>query len=135
MAGDLRKPRRPYLAEVHFMLNGRRHGFEWWLNQDERSVYQERHWSDDEAHGIEREWNGRGRLRPGFPKFYIRGSRVTRQAYERERHHDSSLPPYQVEDNRPQRTFPPVIDRRLAFRTETSRGRRQQRETNKRRSQ
>ena len=130
-----RKPRRPYLAEVHFMLNGRRHGFEWWLNQDERSVHQERHWSDDEAHGIEREWDGRGKLRPGFPKFYIRGSRVTRQAYERERHDDSSLPPYQVEDNRPQRTFPPMIDRRLAFRTETSRRRRPPRGTNKRRSE
>lgn len=114
------KPRRPYLAEVHFMVKGRRHGFEWWLNQDERSVYQERHWSDDEAHGIEREWDGAGTLRLGFPKFYVRGGRVTKRAYERERVHDSSLPPYQVEDDRPQRTFPHVIDRRLAIRTETS---------------
>jgi hypothetical protein len=107
------KPRRPYLAEVHFMLKGRRHGFEWWLKQDQRSVYQERHWSDDEAHGIEREWDDKGKLRPGFPKFYVRGSRVTRQVYEREQNNDSSLPAYRIEDNRPRRSFPLVMARRL----------------------
>ena len=48
----LRRSRRPYLAEVHFMLKGHRHGFEWWLNEDQRSVYQERHWSLDDAHGV-----------------------------------------------------------------------------------
>jgi hypothetical protein len=116
-----RTPRRPYLAEVHVMLKGRRHGFEWWLNPDQRSVYQERHWADDEAHGIEREWDDKGKLRPGFPKFYLRGSRVTRQAYEREQSKDPSLPAYRTEDNRPQRSFPPVVDRRLAAGTETKR--------------
>lgn len=110
----LTKPRRPYLAEVHFMLKGHRHGFEWWLNEDQQSVYQERHWSLDDAHGIEREWNEKGTLRPGFPKFYVRGRRVTRKVYERERVRDRSLPPYRIEDNQPQREFPPVIARRLA---------------------
>jgi hypothetical protein len=109
------KPRRPYLAEVRFMLKGRRHGFEWWLNQDQRSVYQERHWSDDDEHGIEREWDHKGRLRPGFPKFYVRGSRMTRQAYEREQNNDPSLPAYRIEDNRARRSFPLVVARRLAF--------------------
>ena len=108
------KPRRPYLAEVHFMRRGRRHGFEWWLNEDQRSVYQERHWVDDEAHGIEREWNHRTRLRPGFPKFYVSGKRVSRKAYERERNRDPSLPPYRIEDNQPWRRFPAIIVRRLA---------------------
>jgi antitoxin component YwqK of YwqJK toxin-antitoxin module len=109
-----RKPRRPYLAEVHFMLKGHRHGFEWWLNEDQRSVYQERHWSLDEAHGIEREWDAEGRLRSGFPKFYVGGRRVTRRVYERERNGEPSLPPYRIEDDQPQRSFPPVIARRLA---------------------
>ena len=54
-----------HLAEVHFMLKGHRHGFEWWLNEDRRSVYQERRWSLDEAPGIEREWNEKGKLRTG----------------------------------------------------------------------
>lgn len=110
----LTRARRPYLAEVHFMRKGHRHGFEWWLNEDQRSVYQERHWSLDDAHGVEREWNEKGTLCPGFPKFYVRGRRVTRKAYERERVDDPSLPPYRIEDNQPQRDFPPVIARRLA---------------------
>jgi hypothetical protein len=108
------KRRRPYLAEVHFMLKGHRHGFEWWLNADQRSVYQERRWSHDEAHGIERKWDAEGRLRPGFPKFYVGGRRITRTVYERERNGDPSLPPYRVEDDQPQRKFPPSIARRLA---------------------
>jgi hypothetical protein len=108
-----RKPRIPYLAEVHFMLKGQRHGFEWWLNEDQRSVYQERRWSHDEAHGIEREWNQSGRLRPGFPQFCVGGRRVTLRVYERERTGDPSLPPYRTEDNQPQRNFPAIIVRRL----------------------
>jgi antitoxin component YwqK of YwqJK toxin-antitoxin module len=110
----LTKRGRPYLAEVHFMLNGHRQGFEWWLNEGQQSVYQERHWSLDDAHGIEREWNEKGTLSPGFPKFYIRGRRVTRKVYERERDRDRSLPPYRIEENQPQRDFPPVVARRLA---------------------
>lgn len=108
------KRRGPYLAEVHFMLKGHRHGIEWWLNADQRSVYQERRWSHDEAHGIEREWDAEGGLRPGFPKFYVRGRRVTRRVYERERNADPSLPPYRAEDDQPRRKFPPSIARRLA---------------------
>ena len=110
-----KKPRRPYLAEVHFMLNGRRHGFEWWLNEDQLSVYQERHWRHDEPHGIEREWDNKGKLRPDFPRFHIRGNRVTRQAYEREQDNDRSLPTYRIADNQPPRSFPPVVARRLVF--------------------
>jgi hypothetical protein len=118
-----RKPRRPFLAEVYFMLNGARHGFEWWLNEDQRSVREERHWSNDTAHGIEREWNIKGKLRAGFPKFYVRGTLVTRQAYNEAQEHDLTLPQYRAEDNRPQRVFPSFVARRLASGTETSRSR------------
>jgi hypothetical protein len=129
-----RKPQRPYLSEVRFMLKGARNGFEWWLNADQRSVWHEGHWSDDEAHGIERAWDAKGKLRPGFPKFYVRGKRVTRQAYERKQEHDPTLPAYRTEDNRPQRTFPPFVARRLAFGTEASRRRQTQGVTRDRRS-
>ena len=106
------------------MRKGARHGFEWWLNADQRSISQERHWSDDQAHGIEREWDLNGQLRAGFPKFYVRGNRVTRRAYEREQQHDPSLPAYRTEQNRPQRQFPPVIARRLVFGTGAARRKR-----------
>jgi hypothetical protein len=115
------KPRRPYLSEVRFMLNGRRHGFEWWLNEDQHSVWQERHWSDEEPHGIEREWAHNAKLRAGFPRFYIRGSQVTRKAYERALEHDPTLPAYRLEDDRPERTFPPLVARRLTSGTKTRR--------------
>lgn len=102
-----KKRRRTYLAEVRFMKNGQRHGFEWWLNDDQRSVYQERHWAMNELHGIEREWNDKGKLRAGFPRFYIRGRQVSRRAYDREQEHDASLPSYRPEDDLPQRPFLP----------------------------
>ena len=44
-----------------------------------------------------------------FRSFYVRGRRVTRKVYARERDRDRSLPPYRIEDNQPQRDFPPVI--------------------------
>lgn len=103
------KPRRTYLAEARFVKNGKRHGFEWWLNGDQRSVHQERHWSMNELHGIEREWNDRRSLRPGFPRFYVRGRRVTRPSYDRKQKRDASLPPYTPEDNRPQRDRHPIL--------------------------
>ena len=59
----------------------------------------------NELHGIEREWNDRGQPRSGFPRFYVRGRRVTRRAYDREQHDDASLPSYRPEDDLPQRNF------------------------------
>ena len=119
------KPRRPYLSEVHFMRNGGRHGFEWWLNQDERSVYQERHWWDGQKHGIEREWDEKGKLRPGFPKFYVKGESVTRRSYQRACVQDPSLPSFRPRDDKPKRTFPAVVDQRLNRPNRIKRGRQQ----------
>lgn len=107
------RPRRQYLAEVHFMLKGCPHGYEWWVNENQRSVWQERHWSNGELHGIERKWDMKGRLERGFPKFYVRGRRVTRQSYERALLKDSSLPVFRPEDEKPERKFPPAVARHL----------------------
>ncbi len=95
-----------HLAEVRFMRAGRRHGFEWWLNEDEASVYIESHFSDGRAHGIHREWNARGRLRRGFPRYAVQGVRMTRRRYLRCSRDDPSLPPFREADQAPQRTFP-----------------------------
>jgi hypothetical protein len=67
VAGDFEDTAETVFGRSSFMLNGRRHGFEWWLNQDEQSVYQERYWSDDEAHGIEREWDAQEHCDLGSP--------------------------------------------------------------------
>ena len=107
------KPRCPYLAEVRFLLKGRLHGYEWWLNEDQVSVHKERYWSKGELHGIGREWNDKGVMRSSFPRFHVRGNRVTRQVYERARATDASLPAFRPTDDRPERVFPTVVARRL----------------------
>jgi hypothetical protein len=98
-----------YLAEVHYMQDGWAHGFEWWLNEDQQSVWIERHWLHGNQHGIERDWNARGRLSRGYPRYWVNGERVTKRQYLKAAARDPSLPPFRPEENEPERTFPPEI--------------------------
>jgi hypothetical protein len=98
-----------YLAEVYFLVDGWRHGFEWWLQEDQQSVWIERHWSHGSQHGIEREWNARGRLSRGYPRYRLAGERTTKRCYLQEAARDPSLPPFRPEENEPHRMFPPEI--------------------------
>jgi hypothetical protein len=98
--------RTPHLAEIRYMSDGMRHGFEWWLNQRGRSVHEECHFHSDKKHGVERSWNSRGRLRRGYPKYWVRDERLTKSRYIRECAKDPSLPPFRERENRPQRRFP-----------------------------
>ena len=102
-----------YVSEIHPMRDGLPHGFEWWLNQDQRSVCEEKHWFDGQWHGIEREWNFRNKLRRGYPKYWIRGEAVTKQQYLAAARKDATLPPFRLKDNSPKREFPPEIRRLL----------------------
>jgi hypothetical protein len=104
-----RKPRRRYLAEVHFMRRGQPHGFEWWIDDGQASVSHERHWREGAVHGIERCWNFRGRLKRGYPKYFLAGQQVTRRQYIKATASDASLPPFRKAENRPRRVFPLVI--------------------------
>jgi hypothetical protein len=106
-------PPRPYLAEVRFVLQGQLHGFEWWLNEDQRSLYEERHWHHGKLHGIERAWNRKGRLRRGFPRFFVAGERVSRRAYKSAQADDLSLPKLRPADDNNWRAFPPEVGLRL----------------------
>jgi hypothetical protein len=85
------------------MKDGQPHGYEWWLNEDQRSVRAERHWHDGRLHGIEREWNRSGRLKRGYPKYHIRGERVSKRAYVKACRKDPSLPIFESADNEPVR--------------------------------
>ncbi len=98
-----------YLSEARYLRDGKRHGFEWWLNEDQRSVWEERHFQFDQLHGIERMWNSEGRLKRGFPKYWVNGSRVTKRQYVRACASDATLPTFRTSQNRPQRRFPPEI--------------------------
>ncbi len=97
------------LSEVLPMKDGRPHGYEWWLNTDQHTVWAERHWHEGQLHGIEREWNGSGRLSRGYPRNYIMGKRVDKRMYVKACRTDPSLPAYQASDNEPVRCFPPAI--------------------------
>jgi hypothetical protein len=99
----------PYLSEARYVKGGTRHGFDWWLNEDQKSVWEERHFRNDQMHGIERSWNWQGRLRRGYPRYWVNGARITKRQYLRARAKDPTLPPFRKTDNRPQRRFPAEV--------------------------
>ncbi|HLY98362.1 MAG TPA: hypothetical protein VKT33_04780 [Candidatus Angelobacter sp.] len=100
---------RVYLAEARFVKDGKWHGFEWWLNEDQTSVHEEHHFRENLQHGIQRSWNSQGRLRRGYPRYWVRNTRVTKREYLRECANDSNLPLYREQDNLPVRKFPAEI--------------------------
>jgi antitoxin component YwqK of YwqJK toxin-antitoxin module len=106
-----------YLAEVLYLLNGQRHGFDWWLNEDQTSVYIERHWAHGQLHGIEREWNKNGRVCRGFPRYNVSGQQVTKRQYIAHCRKDQTLLAFDANDNQSQRVFPSEIARHLTYAT------------------
>ena len=97
------------LSEVFYLDRGRLQGFEWWLNDDQASVYEERHWHAGARHGIERKWTLYGSLHPGFPRYFVNGEQVSAQAYQRAGVDDPTLPLYRDKDDKPARVFPKEI--------------------------
>jgi hypothetical protein len=102
-----------YVSEIHSMRDGSMHGFEWWLNEDQKSVHEEKHWYGGSYHGIEREWHWSGKLRRGYPKYWVHGEAVTKRQYVKLAQKDPTLPPFRLKDNLPRREFPPEIRRLL----------------------
>jgi hypothetical protein len=85
------------------------------LKEDETSVFMERHFQRGVLHGIRRDWNVHGRLRRGYPKYYVRGEQVCKRQYVRAAAADPTLPPFRVEDNNPGRVFPAELRKKLAL--------------------
>jgi hypothetical protein len=104
----------PYLSEARYIKDGKWNGFEWWLNPDQRSVWQERHFRNDQLHGIERSWNRQGRLHRGYPRYWVNNVGMTKREYLRACANDPTLPPFRETENRPQRSFPPDVILRRA---------------------
>jgi len=87
---------------------------------DEGKVGYKRQWNEDEAtiwqeyfvlqgtgyHGVWREWNAKGRLRRGFPRYFVSDGKVTRRQYLRACKSDPTLRPYRPEDDDPNRELP-----------------------------
>ena len=98
-----------YLHEVRFIKGGNWHGFEWWLEEDQKSVHQEAHFWENMQHGIRREWNHEGKLKRGFPQYWVDNIRATKRQYLRACAKDQNLPILRAIDNFPQRSFPPEV--------------------------
>jgi len=76
-------------------------------NEDETTVWEEYFYVRGTGyHGIWREWNAKGRLRRGFPQYFIADRKVTRRQYLRACKSDPMLRPYRVEDDDPRRELP-----------------------------
>ncbi len=102
-----------YLSEVLYMKDGTPDGFRWSINSDQKSIWYETHRWEGRFHGIERQWNTQGKLRRGFPKYFIAGQQVDKRKYLRATATDATLPPFRLKENKPQRTFPKEIQRHL----------------------
>jgi hypothetical protein len=94
------------ISEIHSIQDSARHGFEWWLCDDQQSVWHERHWLQGKVHGIERMWNREGRLKSGYPRYWIRNQPVSKREYIKAAEQDETLPEVREIENRPERRFP-----------------------------
>lgn len=97
------------ISEIHTMKNGLPHGFEWWVNEDQKSVFIEKHYVEGKLHGIERQWEYEGGLTVGYPKYWINSSEVTKTEYMETSRKDHLLPAFSKVDQEPERTFPKEI--------------------------
>jgi antitoxin component YwqK of YwqJK toxin-antitoxin module len=100
--------------EIFTVQDGSLHGYEWWLRDDQQSVWHERHWLEGKIHGIERMWNGEGKLKRGYPKYWIQNQTVDKRSYLKAIKQDTTLPAYHEKDNHPQRKFPAEIEKLLS---------------------
>lgn len=103
-----------FVSEIHSLKDGVPDGYEWWLSEDQRSVWHECHWQSGQRHGIERVWNNKGKLQRGYPKFWIRGKAVSKRLYWKAMEQDKTLPSFRAEDNLPERQFPIGVENLLA---------------------
>lgn len=97
-----------HIAEVHSLVEGWLHGYQWWFNED-HTLYWERHWHRGKLHGIEREWNDAGRVCRASPKYWVNDQQLDKRRYIRACLLDGTLPPFDVADRDRQRRFPKQI--------------------------
>ncbi len=103
------------LSEARYIRDGKWHGFEWWINEDQKMVRHERHFRHDQLQGIAAMVEC---ARPHERRVSkVLGEwRAHDQAALRACESDPDLPLFREKDNRPQRTFPGEIQAQLAKR-------------------
>lgn len=101
---------RVTISEIHSLRDGLPHGYEWWFTDDGVTLWHERHWHAGTYQGIERMWNSQGKLKRGYPKYWIKGQAVPKRKYLQAAKLDETLPVFREQDNSPKRTFPAEIE-------------------------
>lgn len=95
------------VSEVRELVDGVPHGLVRWGDPERPS--EEGNFDRGRRHGIFREWETNGRLRRGFPRYYLRDARVSRRAYEQARAKHPSLRPYTAQEDANQREMPTAV--------------------------
>lgn len=96
----------PVLSIERHWVDGKRSGVERWWAGDNLHITDEMYFRDDGPHGIWRSWTARGTQRRGYPRYFINGQKLSKQAYLRRAARDETLPPFRPEDNAPIRPMP-----------------------------
>ncbi|NOK63791.1 MAG: hypothetical protein GFH27_549283n23 [Chloroflexi bacterium AL-W] len=94
------------ISEERHYQDGAHHGYERWWTADNQTISEEGHFWHGVEHGIFREWNASGRLRRGYPHYFVLGNRVNKRQYIRACQQDPTLPPFNADDNEPTRQLP-----------------------------
>lgn len=102
--GDLRPG---VVSESRELVGGLRHGFE--RSWTDGKLTEEKLFVRGVEHGISRRWTLAGKLERGWPRFFVRGQRVTRGAYVRACRSDASLPPWRAARDRASRARPLAV--------------------------
>jgi antitoxin component YwqK of YwqJK toxin-antitoxin module len=98
------------LTEAWEEADGLCHGHEWWFHYCLPSeLWIEKKWFKGNRHGIEREWNTEGKVKRGWPKYWVHDQQVDKRKYLRAAAKDPTLPAFRAEDNLPYRDFPPGV--------------------------
>ena len=61
-----------------------------------------------------RQWTALGRLRRGYPQYFVQGERVTKRQYLRACQTDPTLPIRRAQDDQPERPLPASVMSQLA---------------------
>ena len=104
-----------FVSEIHSLQDGVLHGYEWHFAASQQDLWCERYWYMGKIHGIERIWNSKGKLRPGYPRFYVLDQAISRKKYLKLALSDETLPIYREEENLTSRNLPTEIQEFMSW--------------------
>jgi len=88
---NIREDGSIYISEIHSMENGKYHGYELWLNEDQETIWLEKTWLNNMLHGAEYQWELNGKLSDGYPKYWVEDNEVSKEEYFLKAKTDSHL--------------------------------------------